>query len=247
MSAWLKWPELGGPAAPPTSLQAPSQRAGLRVCSPPDASIWVRTVTWEVIPGGMLREWGNETEGRESDQYWGVPEQTTAGDTWAPSPWDPWGPARGTPRRGKEAEAHIHQRPPPTGYYTLCQRRPEAEVGDLRVGPWRQVAVSSSPRGTAQRASLLCFEEPLTASASTALLPWVLENNCLPQSLWDRSLGQPGGQARSLAWPGTPALGTWHVFNQCLWLLLKKGQRVRVKALYGREGPGPIPQAPLVT
>ena len=86
-------------------------------------------------------------------------------------------------------------------------------MGGLRVGPWRQVAVSSSPRGAAQRASLLCFEEPLSASASTAPLPWVLENNCLSQSLWDGSLGQPGGQARSLACPGTPALGTWHVFS----------------------------------
>ena len=43
-------------------------------------------ITGEVIPGGMLREWRNETEGRKSDQYGGVPEQTTAGDTWAPSP-----------------------------------------------------------------------------------------------------------------------------------------------------------------
>ena len=31
---------------------------------------------------------------------------------------------------------------------------------------------------TTQCVSLLCFEEPLTASASTALLPYVLENNC---------------------------------------------------------------------
>ena len=135
-------------------------------------------ITWEVIPGGMLREWGNETEGRKLDQYGGVPEQTTAGDTWAPSPWDLWGPAQGTPWRGKEAEVHIHRHPPPTGYYSLRQRRPEAEAGDLQVGPWRQVAVSTSPCDTAQCVSLLCFEEPLTASASTALLPYVLENNC---------------------------------------------------------------------
>lgn len=94
-----------------------------------------------------------------------------------------------------------------------CAREGLRQGGGPPGGPLRQVALSSSPRGAAQRASLLGFEEPLSASASTALLLWVLENNCLPQSLWGRSLGQPGGQARSFAGPGTPALGTWHVFN----------------------------------
>lgn len=83
-----------------------------------------------------------------------------------------------TAHHGGAREVHIHSCPPPAGYYSLCRRRPEAEAGHLQVGPWRQVAVRSSPRGTGQCVSLLCFEEPLTASASTALLPWVLENNC---------------------------------------------------------------------
>ena len=73
---------------------------------------------------------------------------------------------------GGAREVHIHSCPPPAGYYSLCRRRPEAEAGHLQVGPWRQVAVRSSPRGTGQCVSLLCFEEPSWFDSWVGKIPW---------------------------------------------------------------------------
>lgn len=98
---------------------------------------------------------------------------------------------------GKEAEVHIHRHPPPTGYYSCAREGLRQKRRGPQVGPWRQVAVSTSPCDTAQCVSLLCFEEPLDClSQHCPIAHGVLENNCVPSSepLW-REPGRPGGQA----------------------------------------------------
>lgn len=130
LSARLKWPELG-PAVPPTSLQAPSGLGS--VSGRPGTSIWVWMITGSDPRGGMAREWGEMGTGRRKRiQYGESLEQTTAGDTWAPSPWDLWESCAGTPWRARGWSSCRHH--PQLDTAPCARRLARAEAGTSRWG-----------------------------------------------------------------------------------------------------------------